>query len=120
MNRKKRRAAGSPDVRGSVRLFSNPSFNDASTKDRDDEFCGRESLLNYERYMKLQGGVGGGGEPLIGMGTSVGDGDEEGGDGELDETLEGGDGDSSVLGPANSRLDCPPAVTLRLLPVVAL
>lgn len=66
--------------------------------------------------MKLQGGVGGGGEPpLMAIGTRVGDGDEEGGDGELDETLEGGVGDSSALGPASSRFDCPPDVTARLL-----
>lgn len=45
---------------------------------------------------------------------------EEGGDGELDETLDGDEGDSSVLAPANSRLDCPPDVTPRLLLDVAL
>lgn len=75
-------------------------------------------IEDYDRYMKLQGGVrvGGGGEPLIAIGTRVGDGDEEGGEGELEETLEGGEGDSSALGPANSRLDCPPEdVTARLL-----
>lgn len=68
--------------------------------------------------MKLQGGVGGGGDPpppVMAIGTRVGEGDEEGGDGELDETLEGGEGDSSALGPASSRFDCPPDVTARLL-----
>lgn len=65
--------------------------------------------------MKLQGGVGGGGEPpVMAIGTRVGEGDEEGGDGELDDTLEGGEGDSSVLGPASSRFDCPPDVTIAL------
>lgn len=73
---------------------------------------------DYDRYMKLQGGVGGGGDPLIAIGTRVGDGEEEGGEGELDETLEDGEGDSSALGPANSRFDCPPPVIARLLPVV--
>lgn len=46
--------------------------------------------------MKLQGGVGGGGDPpppVMAIGTRVGEGDEEGGDGELDDTLEGGEGD---------------------------
>ena len=44
--------------------------------------------------MKLHGGVGGGGvaEPV--GATSVGDGEEEGGDGELEDMLDGGEGDS--------------------------
>lgn len=54
------------------------------------------------------------------MGTSVGDGEEEGGEGELEEILDGGEGDSIALGPASSRVDCPPVVTVRLLPAVAL
>ena len=54
------------------------------------------------------------------IGTSVGDGEEEGGEGELEETLDGGDGDSSALGPESSLVDCPPLVTARLLPAVAL
>lgn len=67
--------------------------------------------------MKLQGGVGGGGGcwPLMAIGTRVGEGDEEGGDGELDDTLDDGEGDSNALGPASSRFDCPPDVTARLL-----
>lgn len=59
--------------------------------------------------MKLQGGVGGGGdsEPAwimpglpaawllpVPRGTRVGEGEEEGGDGELEDMLDGGDGDS--------------------------
>ncbi|KAH0540751.1 hypothetical protein KQX54_019660 [Cotesia glomerata] len=71
------------------------------------------------------GGVGGGGDPsFIDIGSNVGGGDgvEEGGDGELEDTLEGGEGDSRVLAPASSpRLDCPPPeVTPRFLPEVAL
>lgn len=67
--------------------------------------------------MKLQGGVGGGGGcwPLMAIGTRVGEGDEEGEDRELDDTLDDGEGDSSALGPASSRFDCPPDVTARLL-----
>lgn len=70
--------------------------------------------------MKLQGGIGGGDDPLIAIGTRVGEGDEEGGEGELDDSLDGGEGDSNALGPANSPVDCPPVVTARHLPVVAL
>lgn len=84
--------------------------------------------------MKLHGGVRGGGgggvepppwppmpmldptPPIPGMETRVGDGEEEGGEGELDDTLDGGEGDSSALGPANSRVDCPPPEAARLLP----
>lgn len=60
--------------------------------------------------MKLQGGVGGGGDslpwlirplpaPWPGCPARVGEGEEEGGDGELEDTLEGGDGDSSPRPP---------------------
>ncbi|KAL7293685.1 hypothetical protein TKK_0012762 [Trichogramma kaykai] len=63
-----------------------------------------ESAVHYERYMKLQGGVGGGGElpppvwcsmlllPCPPWLRRVGDGEEEGGDGELDDILEPGEG----------------------------
>lgn len=58
--------------------------------------------------------------PFMATATRVGEGEEEGGEGELDEPLEGGEGDSRALVPPlplSSRVDCPPAVTApRLLP----